>query len=402
MTRAGLAVLAAAFSACQSTPRLEGNLDTAADLKALAQAGDPRGTAAIALRGHPLVFLSDPYQAGAAAVQAPQNDGLVVQPAFSDAHAAAFVTTERWEEFPKVWAQPVYVLVTGFDSLGNPRTLPGSFPIFGVGPGSRFYCPFWQTQYTLVPAGTKGDAIRSAEDIIARNYPLTPGPLVLWSIVPRDLGVAAPDGFLPAHPFTDDELIPRLPSQGWLDRNLVFFLDFGANRFRMSDTNVVTEVALFHLALRSADGTPQPLPVPPIIGTGPFRGAKAADAPNGIPQFGALQHAYTAVIGPGVGGTIPGIFVSADRPALRQALIAQLGEQYFPQPSDSAERLPEREQYTLRVALDGTCFFDTNFPDTCTWLDSQTQIEGNLPPAVFTDEKVFTAGSFLFFDGVAL
>ncbi len=399
MTRAA-PLLLAAICACQSTPRLEGDLATAADLRAMAAAGDPRGTQAIALRGTPLKFLSDPYQAGQTVAEDPAFDGLVVQPAFADAHAAAMVTTALWTEFPKVWAEPAYVLVTGFDARG-PVLLPGAFPILGVGAGSRFYSPFWQVFYALVPAGTGAAAVRSGEDVIARNYPLTAGPLVLWSIVPQGLGIGSPANTLPVHPFTADPLLARLPEQAWLDRGLVFFLDFGENRFRMSDTNVVTEVALFHLAIHAPDGTVLPLGVPPIVGTGPLRGAKAADAPNGISQFGALQHAYTAVISPTSFGTTPAIFVSVSRPALRQALIAKLGAALLPLPSPQAERLQEREQYTLRVALDGTCFADTNFPDTCLWLDSQQAIEGNLPPAAFTDEKVFTAGSFLFFDGLA-
>ena len=78
------------------------------------------------------------------------RDGLVVQPAYADARPAAFVTSEIWDGFPRVWAQPIYILVTGFDAQQGPRRLPGAFPIFGLGPASRFYSPFWQTYYVTV------------------------------------------------------------------------------------------------------------------------------------------------------------------------------------------------------------------------------------------------------------
>jgi hypothetical protein len=402
MSRATAALLLVAASACQSTPRAAGELATAADLIALARAKDPRGAAAIALAGAQIPFLSDPYSAGVSALEPADRDGLLVQPAFADTHQAALVTTERWNEFPKVWAQPIYIMVTGFDAVGGPQKLAGAAPVFGIGADSRFYSPYWQTQYVTVSPGTAEDAVTSGEQIIARGYPLTPGPLRLCSLVPAGLGLATPDGQSPQHPFTGDPIPQRFPSQAWVDGELRWFLDWGKNRFRMDDvTHVVQEVALFHLSLQAPDGTAQPLPVPPIVGTGPFRGARAADAPNGIPQFGALQHAFTARIAPNALGTTPGIFVSASRPALRQSLIAQVSAALVPLPGLAAERLPEREQYTLRVALDGTCFGDSGFPDTCVWLDSQQQVEGNLPPAAFTDEKVFTGGPLVFFDGLA-
>jgi hypothetical protein len=96
-----------------------------------------------------------------------------------------------------------------------------------------------------------------------------------------------------------------------------------------------------------------------------------------------------------------GIFVSASRPALRAYIISQVGKTLVPLPGPSAEQLPEREQFTGRIALDQTCFDDTDFPERCVWLDSQSAVEGNLPSEAFVDEKVFTGGPLVFFDGVA-
>ena len=61
-------------------------------------------------------------------------------------YGAAYVVTEVWTDFDELWVQPAYVPVKGW-SAGKPQplTLPGPWePIFSVGPGSRFYSPFWQ------------------------------------------------------------------------------------------------------------------------------------------------------------------------------------------------------------------------------------------------------------------
>jgi len=167
--------------------------------------------------------------------------------------------TDQWREFPRVWAQPLYVLVTGFDPRGAPVALPGALPIFSVGPSSRFYSPFWQTYYATVPAGTDPASVRSADRIVAAGYPLTPGPLRLASIGTRELGLSHPAGKPPVHPFTNDALVDHVAQQGFADAGLVFFVDFGASRFRVDDRNVVQETAMVHLALRSR---PSPGPAP--------------------------------------------------------------------------------------------------------------------------------------------
>jgi len=394
-------VAALAISACSSPPRPAGELRTMSDLVEAARAGDPEANAAVALRGQKLHWLSEPFGASQV-VQEGDRDGLVVQPAFADARPAAFVTTEIWDGFPRVWAQPLYVPITGFDPLNGPQRVPDTNWIFGFGTGSRFYSPYWQTWYVTVPASFPASTLRSAEAVVASGLPLTQGPLRYASIVPREVEVAHPLGQDPVHPFTGDTLLARLPAQAWADGQLVWFIDFGADRFRVNDANfVVQEVALFRFALLRADGTPQPIDVPPVVGTGAFRTPRAADAPNGFPRFGALRHEYLVNLTPVSGQPRPGVFVSASRPALREQLIAGIGSPLVPTPSLAAENIPEREQYTLRVALDGSCFTLTDFPNSCIWLDTQQAIENNLPVTSFTDLRRFSSGALVFFDGVA-
>jgi hypothetical protein len=395
-------LLCLAAASCNQPYRQPGTQRTLSGLVSASAAGDPDGKATVVLRGQPIPFLSSPYAAGTQ-LQESIADGLVVEPAFTDTFNAAYVTSEIWDGFPRVWSQPLYILVTGFDPVAGPIVAPGTLPIFGVPPSSRFYSPFWRIFYVQIPAGFNTDNLRSGAAVLATGLTLVPGPLRLATLGPNQIEVAHPDGLPPVHPFTGDVLTPHLAQQAFCEDQLIFFVDFGQDRFRITDANfVVSEVALFRLAIVGLDGFPVDLGLPPVIGTGPFRAPRAtADAPNGFPRFGALRHEIVAEISPLALGTVPGIFVSATRPDLRTKLIGQVGAAMVPMPSTPAEQLPQREQYTLRVALDGSCIKLSNFPDGCTWLDTQAAIENNLPVEAFTDTFRFTAGGVVFFDGVA-
>ena len=395
---------------CTEPDRLAGQQITLSGLRGQSAAGQPDGTATVVLRSQPISFLSSPFSSGTVTQEA-AADGLIVQPAFTDTLNAAFVTSEIWDGFPRVWSQPLYILVDGFDPVAGPHQVPDSLFIFGVSPSSRFYSPFWRTFYVTVPNGFDISKLRSGNDVVSSGLTLTPGPLRLATIGPNAMEVARAEGQVqPVHPFTGDLLTPHLAQQGLAEGSLVFFIDFGNDRFRITDANsVVSEVALFRLTLAGPDGAPIDLGLPPVIGTGPFRAPRPApDAPNGFPRFGALRHEFFAQISPMQLGTTPGIFVSASRPELRAEIKKRLTaagvrnpDALLPTPSIIAEQLPQREQYTLRVALDGTCITQTDFPDGCLFLDTQAAIENNLPVESFTDTLRFTAGAVVLFDGVA-
>src|SRR5437660_11074997 len=155
MRFANAAALLLAVSACTEPPRATGSLRTLDDLVPAARAGDADATASIVLRGQQL-----PWQSSGL-VQEPDRDGLVVQPAFADARPAAFVTTEIWDGFPRGWAQPSYVPVTGFHPVTGPVRFPDSPSISGSAPRSRCYTPSSQTYVWTLPAGTGPHARRS-------------------------------------------------------------------------------------------------------------------------------------------------------------------------------------------------------------------------------------------------
>ena len=365
-------------------------------------AGAARGVlpAALTLRGAPLLLLSPPY--GSAAVnQSSDVDGLTIFPAFVDARPAAYVTTELWDQFPRVWAQPVYQLVTAIDPLTGPVPLAGALPIFSIPPGSRFYSPFWTIEYVIVPASFAG-SLTSVGEVMNSGLSIVPGPNVYRSIAPAGLGLARTAGNKPVRPLTFDDLVNRLPQQGWLEGAQVSYLEWGRDRFRIDDRRVVQETVLYQFALRGKDGTPVALDLPRVGGTGAFRAPRPVDAPGGVPQFGALWHEYTVTLATRPGDALPGIFVPKSLVALRAAVALAAGAALVPTPGPVAESAPERDQFILRVALDGTCFSAGDFPLGCTWLDTQANIENNLPAAAFTDTGRFSANALLLVDGAAL
>lgn len=354
-------------------------------------------------RGQPLELLSPPFAPGPAK-QAADVDGLTVFPAYVDAHPAAYVTTEIWDEWSRVWAQPLYQLVTSVDPIGGPALLAGARPIFSVAPGSRFYGPFWQTFYVVVPAGTNPAAMTSVADVLNSGSVLVQGPNVYASIGPGSLGPAHEANAVPVRPLTFDPLLPRLPEQGWMDGKPVTYLFFGRDRLRIDDkTKLVQETVLYQFALRGGDGNPIALDfLPRVGGTGAFRAPRAVDAPNGIPQFGGLWHEFQVILTPRPGDPQPGIFVPAAMTALRAKVAAQLGAQFVPVPGQVAEQTAEKDQFILKVALDAACFGQGDFPNGCLWLDTQANIENNLPGAAFYDTRRLSARALLLFDGTAL
>lgn len=396
--RAALLVLAACAAACS-----EGAEHQAGRLFTLFTLGEEPGRAfapgVVVPRGAPLPLLSAPYRA-ANATQAPDLEGLTVYPSFLNGHPSAFVVTEIWDEFPRVWAQPVYVPVTALDPVAGPQPLPGALPVFGVPPGSRFYSPYWITWYVLVPAGFSG-SLTSAAQVLDSGFPLVQGPNAYWTLCPPGTSVAHEAGKLPVRPLTLDPLKARTVQQGWVDGAPAFFLSFGRDRFRTNDARVVAETALYRFALRGPDGEPVPLDLPPVHGTGPFRAPRAFDAPNNIPQFGALSHEYWALLQTRPSDPVPGVFVPAAMTALRAQVAAQLGPQFVPLPGPVAEGLPERDQFVLRVATDAACFGQGDFPFGCTWLDSQASVENNLPAQALVDRKWLTATAIVLFEGGA-
>ena len=321
--------------------------------------------AAVVEPGFPLALLSSPYPlvgAGTAVQQAGQR-GLTVFPAFSEGKPAAYMTTEVWQNFDAVWVQPLYVDLT----RQNP-------PIFGVDAGTRFYSPYWQVFTYAHPAGAP--EYRSARDVLDAQVALAPNTAKFCSIT-RDpsLAIAHQQGdATPVRPLNGDPVTVPVNRTAYAEGSEVSFIDLGnAQRFTFDPaTLIVDESPLYAFALPGADGLPAPVDLPKVGGSGPPHHPRCDGHANctgvigGIPEFGSLWRLYTVLL-----PAAADVYVPAALPALQQTIRA-LGFAATP----TAAPLPA--EFILRVAANGkTCL--AGDPSTCLWLDSQNQIEAQLP-----------------------
>lgn len=210
---------------------------------------------------------------------------LVPRHAWADGYQTSYVTTEVWSSFDRVWMQPAYVPVTGWQGGTPQKLLDGGawHPIFSVGPRSGFYSPFWQIVYADVPADTPPGALTSARQILDGGYRLTPSEGRTMPLVPA--GVTGAGN----------------PGTGWLDGAAISFLDFGTATFTWDAANVVQEIPLYVFTVVGDDGQPHVLSeMPKVLGTAP-PGLPAGPPPNvggdGMtPRYSAYWRLYTVVV----------------------------------------------------------------------------------------------------------
>ena len=170
---AGLVLLAGALAACDAPRAAQPQLWTLFDVQALYAAGAQRDDAIATDAGLP----------GGVTLEQACSTPPITATLFAAARrspratTAAYLTTEVWSHFDEVWLQPMYIPVTGWvGRRAQAARAVGSAWIFSVGPGSRFYSPFWQMIYFDVPDGTLPDAITSARQVLDGKYPLHSGP----------------------------------------------------------------------------------------------------------------------------------------------------------------------------------------------------------------------------------
>lgn len=388
-TRAIIALVLAGLAGCSPNPD-PAQFYTLGQLRAAAQSGaDVSGLPAsefVVLRDQAISWDSPPY-GPLTEDQRPDLDGTLISPAFCQGEPAAYVTTEVWYDYAPIWWQPLYVLVTEYDASnlwGN--VLPGSLPIFSVGPNSSFYSPYWQVYFVVVPPDTDPTSITSNEQVLDGNYPLVDGPGKICPLVPDDvyLSQVVDGGF--TRPLDGLPIGPVKQIQGYLDGQLVDAFDFGANRMEVTSTGQVIETPLFKFVSQSFNASSSQSPgedgligtsslgLPTVAGVGPLYSGQVDPSPNNVPQFGALWRVYEVTL-----PATAGVFVLDTEPALAQMLTSE-GLQ-VPAIDPAIAALPDAPDYLLRVALNPACFGDpTQFPQGCQFLDSQAAIEGLISP----------------------
>lgn len=226
---------------------------------------------------------------------------LAVSSGFVEGRPAKYMTTELWANFDEVWVQPLY-LVVGSDGRW-PATPDVREPwVFGVGPRSLFYSPFWQVFGFQVPDGVSAESLTDTRGVIeAANKTGGLRPLE------RRMVAAAPATVFPANAW--NELTYYDDTAAWNGQGGKRYIDLGPGRFEYDDHGVVTEVPLFVFTKNgeSMDAWPhvggtRPLfsGAPPLggFGAGGSGGGAAIEPPIFDPaeidlKFGGLWRLYT-------------------------------------------------------------------------------------------------------------
>lgn len=211
------------------------------------------------------------------------NDGH----GFIDGQPAVWVTTELWLNFDEVWAQPLYRATRGG------VVVDGAPWVFGLGPATLFYSPFWDTYGFEVPDDVDVSTIldtRAVVELGNRGGGFKPlGPRITSLGPDRLIGSAQVAGT----PYYDD-------LAAWDGSANHRYFDFGEGGFTTGYGDVVRETPFFVFASRGDGAAFQPLGFPGVGGTRPlFAGAPTLSAPSADgtsvtarPSFGGLWRIY--------------------------------------------------------------------------------------------------------------
>jgi hypothetical protein len=308
-----------------------------------------------------------------------QSDVLQFKAAFSESQPMGYITTDFWANYPQIWLEPMYILVTawndkapGANRLLDENSQP-SPPIFSIGTQSAFWSPFWQTFYVVVPVGTPSTKYTSTRQLFDDKLVMHPGPNRFASIAPAGLSlpsagdIAAAISNLSPDPATflrtgtaDKVVLASKTEAGWLDGVLVPFFDFGTDNFDANADQEIQDVPLFLFEANDANGVLKPVGAPNVGGVAPlFSHVPGRVSATGRPQFGALWRLHIV--------TLPPSAAMFSKVAEMTALMNG------GQPTDL-------DTMVGRVALDSRCFdsLPMTGPTACIWLDSQRAIEDNL------------------------
>jgi hypothetical protein len=241
-----------------------------------------------------------------------------------------------------VWTQPLYTAVGADGNL--PDTADVREPwVFGVGPRSRFYSPFWEVYGFQVPDGVDAESLLDARAVIqAANQ--TGG----FRRLERRIVAAAPKAVFPNFQWTEQTYYDDVAA--WDGAGRRRYIDFGTGRFDYEDAGVVQEVPLFVFT----KGGVLMKEWPHIGGTRPLFSA--------TPTF-------TGVDG-SVGGSGDGDAGAAPPPPDPVTIDPSFGGLWR---LHTVELPPDAELLEGRVVLHVPC--GTNVYDACVVLDSQSAVE---------------------------
>ncbi|HVZ72501.1 MAG TPA: hypothetical protein VHJ20_09010 [Polyangia bacterium] len=324
---------------------------------------------------------------------------LALHDTFTDGYRSQYVTTEAWAGFPAVWIQPVYQPVTGYTATGSPMLeVEGTESwhyIFGVGPKSAFYSPYWQIVYFRRAPGTTLDDYKTPRDVIDRGLDFNPSGGRVIALVPDDLkSPAIMDGGPEA-------------GKGWLNGARASYLDFGSNTFTWDEYGVVEEAPLFVWVVRDDDGVTHALDIPSVAGAGPLYSGRQPVLQGTTPKYGSYWRIYTVVVPSGAAVFAPPHYTDlrnglAARPSLYDVtyapeVLAATGHEY----DNFAGRVTTTPDcFATDMKIDPSNFGTDDQADACQYLDSQTKIEAAVPEIAIERTDILVTCPFVVYDGV--
>jgi hypothetical protein len=168
---------------------------------------------------------------------------------YIEGRAAIYATTEMWSNVDEIWVQPIYRPMRGDGSR-----IPGAPWIFGVGPGSKFYSPFWEVYTFVLPdeidAATVLDTRRVLE-IAGRTGGLHMQRARITTLAPATVGEprnSATPG--PREALVPAEVLYADDTAAWEGEGGHRYIDFGPGRFTYGPSGVVDEVPIFMFVVR--------------------------------------------------------------------------------------------------------------------------------------------------------
>jgi len=329
---------------------------------------------------------------------------LKIHPTWAEGYPAAYVVTEVWTDFDELWVQPAYVPVKGWNQgARDPLTMPWQ-PIFGVGPGSRFYSPFWQIVFVDVPDDITAETLTSATQVLDSGYPLHPDAGRVMVMYPGEVTLTDPmvQGLPTAVPAVK-------PLEGWVDGARGSYLEFQSADVRWDDELVLDEVPIYHFVARADDGSLVQLPIPTVAGTGPPYSKTPAPmiASSTQPSYAGYWRLYTVELPPDAR-----VFAPLARMDVAAAL-QDVAPQFLPLPSEYSDDIMQADAAAVgglagMVALSPDCFLsllgDIAVQDNppCRWLASQQHIEDNVDAMRIQRTNVTVTCPFVSFRGQAV
>jgi hypothetical protein len=334
-----------------------------------------------------------------------------VSPAFSDGQSAAYVTTEYWKGFSKVWVQPMYVMVR--ETAGKLVPFKDLLPIFSVGPESAFYSPYWHVFFAVVPNTNPTPNFRSTRDVLNSGYRLISGPPRLCSLAPKGTDITGKrDTNPPLHPLTNlDTVGPTATALGWVDgyRDPVDVVSSGDDRFTYNEQGVVDEAPLYVFRHQSEGSMKPTLAGLPSVGGRDLTGAPSGSAaPKNRPAFGSHWRLNFVDLPSTAGVLVP--LSPNDKQLAKINVIQNAGLTAIP--IDGAEGVSELYfrpvldvvncQVSLAAALKKAIGERPPLSTVCGFLDSQAKIQERLPPEKVLKSDILATCPWVTFHGEAV